>query len=982
MGHNIMSRPSQSSSRKLAGRIDRLFADARYAEAVPLARALVSAREAALGPGHHEVGIALNTLAIALHECGSYAEARALFERALAIMAREVGEDDPNHAMVLDNLARLLDDMGDSATARGLFDRAVAALTRSLGPEHPEVALALNNLGSLLHQQGDFGAAREHFERAAAIYARAPGGDLAMVLSNLGRLHADLGEYSRARELLAEALALHETEHGPLHRDVATSTAALASLLHEQGDYAGARPLYDRALQGLEDALGPVHLYVADVLNDLGRLLHDQGDLAEAEPLYRRALRIREEVLPDGHPDVAASLDNLAVLLHDRGELEAARPLYARALALREAALGPDHPLVAASFTNLAALQLQQGDPGAAVPLYERALHIWEAAVGPDHPDTALALHNLAAALEETGELAAAGPLYERACASWSAALGPDHPDVALCLRNLAALRWAQGDAAIARTLLLRAAGALDRHAASVLPALAPAEQRAFVDMALGDLAGPLLSLGDGPAALAEVYGALAGWKGLLLDGLRRQSAVAGLADDPAHADDVAAWRAIRARVAHAWGAGEPPEAIAAYESERERLERKLARALPGETGERWAGGIDALRAALPPGAAFVDVYRYVRWEDGRPAGRRYGAVVVAPAGVHAPADLGPAEAVDDAVEAWRAGRDDARATPAALADRVWAPVRAALPPGTARVWIAPDGALARVPWGVLSPDAAAGPLLAQAPSARALLALLRTPADESAGPLLLVTAVDFGRVRAGTGWSPLPGTRAEGKAIADAARAAGVPLHPLSAAEATPAAVGAGAAGAAYLHLATHGYFGRRSGGERRGESSPLRTAPGVRAPSPGRSPLAESGLVLAGANRGPHGNLSAEEILGLRLERARLVVLSACDTGRGAEVPGQGVLGLQASLQAAGARALLMSLWPVPDDATAALMGAFYRGLWLEGLAPADALRQAQAAVRRRAGWGAPVCWAGWSLVGDVFRPLAPSVPPAGRP
>ena len=78
---------------------------------------------------------------------------------------------------------------------------------------------------------------------------------------------------------------------------------------------------------------------------------------------------------------------------------------------------------------------------------------------------------------------------------------------------------------------------------------------------------------------------------------------------------------------------------------------------------------------------------------------------------------------------------------------------------------------------------------------------------------------------------------------------------------------------------------------------------------------------------------------------------------------------MGLQASLTAAGARGLLMSLWKVPDAATAALMTAFYRGLWTERLAPAEALRQAQAEVRTTPGWDAPLHWAAWVLSGDAF-------------
>src|SRR5690606_8692464 len=132
-------------------------------------------------------------------------------------------------------------------------------------------------------------------------------------------------------------------------------------------------------------------------------------------------------------------------------------------------------------------------------------------------------------------------------------------------------------------------------------------------------------------------------------------------------------------------------------------------------------------------------------------------------------------------------------------------------------------------------------------------------------------------------------------------------------------------------------------------------------------RNRRAEGGLALAGANAGPAGSLSAEEIVGLDLSGLRLAVLSACETGRGTEVTGQGVLGLQASVLAAGTRGLVMSLWKVPDESTALLMEHFYRNLWEGGMTPATALREAQFAVAADARFGAPVHWAAWVLAGE---------------
>ena len=71
---------------------------------------------------------------------------------------------------------------------------------------------------------------------------------------------------------------------------------------------------------------------------------------------------------------------------------------------------------------------------------------------------------------------------------------------------------------------------------------------------------------------------------------------------------------------------------------------------------------------------------------------------------------------------------------------------------------------------------------------------------------------------------------------------------------------------------------------------------------------------------------------------------VLSACDTGLGKWAGGEGLLGLQRSVQAAGARSVVASLWTVDDDATRALMVEFYRNLWERKMGNLEALRQAQ--------------------------------------
>lgn len=124
--------------------------------------------------------------------------------------------------------------------------------------------------------------------------------------------------------------------------------------------------------------------------------------------------------------------------------------------------------------------------------------------------------------------------------------------------------------------------------------------------------------------------------------------------------------------------------------------------------------------------------------------------------------------------------------------------------------------------------------------------------------------------------------------------------------------------------------------------------------------------------------------------LPRARLVVLSACETGLGESTHGEGAFSLQRAFHVAGAQTVVSSLWPVPDRATALLMARFYRNLWQDKMPRLAALREAQRWLRQEAarnsellrgieplddeetarnkrGQISPRIWAGFILSGD---------------
>jgi CHAT domain-containing protein len=128
-------------------------------------------------------------------------------------------------------------------------------------------------------------------------------------------------------------------------------------------------------------------------------------------------------------------------------------------------------------------------------------------------------------------------------------------------------------------------------------------------------------------------------------------------------------------------------------------------------------------------------------------------------------------------------------------------------------------------------------------------------------------------------------------------------------------------------------------------------------------------SGLVFSLIDREgkpQDGFLRLHEIYNLQLN-ADLVVLSACESGLGKEIKGEGLIGLTRGFMYSGAPRVVASLWTVDDYATAELMKIFYQGMLKDGLPAGAALRAAQLEFSKEKRWASPYFWAGFVLHGE---------------
>lgn len=816
------------------------------------------------------------------------------------------------------------------------------AWTKDPAPENGiQYGLTLQSLGTIERQAGKAAEALPHLQEAVKLLD----GTDAAVRADAGEVLAltlqDLGELDEAVQRLREVVALRKTLPPP-ENGLAQSLDHLGLALLAAGKYPEAGTLLRENLAATPpDDL----LQRARRLGYFGRYLHTIGSHARAAALFREAT-----ALDFKDPELRLSLTSqlaLAELRLGRTD-EAHRGMEAAAAGARDLFQQSGRPFLAAPYLiNLGALDLSRGEALQAKASFAAALEILESSLPDDHPSLIVPLNNLGCAEQAAGDLAQAAVHLKRAAALQEKHLPRLHLRVAETARNLArnALLAGQPDATAeidrATALGTELLGELIRHGSE-------SERLNFLQRL--DLVSLPCATGD-PARIATV---LAASKARLLDAM-----LAPDASDPAA----------------------PP-------------------------------GWQAVRDALPAGSAFIDACRYTS-EDGD-ATIRYGAVVLAPGAPPKWVPLGTEEDLQRWLAAlrkrldWRAAELSGRSSPPptlklrtilrALHREFWEPLARELPPDTQDLAFSPDGALHFLPLAALL-DPAFQPLCRQhrqittVASARDLLAPpAAAPLDGQ--PWTVLGVSDFPKSSAPPGDDPLlrllaeldpmPGTADETRRLRALAPRGSTFLRDDSATETALARL---EQAPGVLHLGCHAFF----------LASDL-PAGSIMDFDENADLLHAGGLLLHGAAlRGSESPLISSsddllfpsEVARLPLRGTRLVTLSSCESGAGTAVNGEGLLGLRRGFSLAGAREVLVALWPVSDQSTPAFMERFYQ-LALASDHPAQALWQTQAEFLGQAGnedeFEAAVLRYGPFVIGQNHAPVPThetitAKPPASR-
>jgi CHAT domain-containing protein/tetratricopeptide (TPR) repeat protein len=891
------------------------------------------------GADHEETMAQVTTLSIFMRGSGQrfVPEAVRMQSANYAAQRALLG---PVHLDVLRSssaLQGLLKENGELGRMRDLAHETYQAAKAAYGEHHPRAIRTLNDYGGALLAAGAVEDALRVLREADRLMDEVVKGATNDQLMRKQRLHAALlaaGRYAEAVRF-GDELARRSAQ-AQLPAINSATLLRTANLQSELGQCDQVLPVLEQLVLDIGGRLGPNDSQVLEARQMRARCLAAQGDRATALAEFDAIARAHVDFHSPRHP-------RLPLLALERARWRAV-----------------DEPAAARAEVMLA---------------IEHARDV----LGPDHPSV-LALELLAAEIDPALDAASRRNLLERA----RRILGPTHPAVLRLQGQLASQLMQQRDWTGAETLIDGYVAAVEAERTALEPGRTERQQllsEHVMPYKRGVLVKLALRKSDAAFRLAEQAKARG-----LLDALTSRRAVdyAGLgpeesarlrnAEGRVRAIDDQLAREDRSPLARSNLLAERGTALAELAAVRQALARQDTR-FARLADVRTLSAVEAARS-LPPDAVLVS---YVVADDRLVAFalRRDRAVRAV--------ELGPSQPVLEAIGRLRTETADSTAgslssmEAATLARVLLAPLATELQP--ARRWIiSPDGALAMLPFELLPFPAGGGPSInhatisyTQSASVHALGGSGTAPRPPLPDRMLAVGDPDFASLtptaqqgqraltaarqaqtlfaydtgRPQFGALPLtldrlPGTRTE---VLGVARVRGSrPTDVLIGAQATEARLLQLASSGQleryrYLLFATHGLLN-------------------------GDVPLL-SAIVLGreGPDDPNDGIVTALKWTGLRLG-SDLAVLSACDSGLGRELPGEGIMGLPYALFVAGNRQTVLSLWPVPDRSTARFVTRFFEQL-ARGLSAAEALAKIKREFAREHPGSARV-WAGFVLYG----------------
>ena len=937
----------------------------------------------------------LNNLAVCYSHNGNYTEAIRLGTEAMEIRKRLLGEMHPDYAMSLNNLAGYYSEIGNNSEAIRQGTEAMKIYKSIYGKEHPNYANTLYNLASYYAEVGNFSEAIRLGTEAMEIYKSSYGIEhpvYAMSLNNLACCYSEVGNYSEAIRLGTEAMVSYKRSLGIEHPDYAISLSSLAGFYSKDGNYSEAIKLGNEAMEIFKRSLGTEHPDYAKSLNNLAVYYSHYDNFSEAISLGTEAIGIYKRSLGIEHPDYAKSLNNLAGYYSEIGNCSEAIRLGTEAMEIYKRSLGTNQPNYAMLLSNVAYYYSKDGNYSKAIRLGTEAMGIRKRLLGEMHPDYATSLNNLACCYSKDGNYSKAIRLGTEAMEIYKRSLGTNHPNYATSLSNLAVYYSKDGNYSEAFYCLQHYLTNTQSFVLQNFTELSSRNQESMwtckYAFKFNTLLPFLVSKYQTNQTVSELYDKTCLFaKGILLNtSIEIQKLILESGDSVI----IDKYNALSSNINLYNKLIEKPikERFMNTDSLNrviEQQEMELAREskVYGDYTHNLTISWKNVQSKLGDNDIAVEFLDF-------PIVNTDSTMYVA---------LTLKKNYDSPHMVTLFERNQLKAIPenvyytqTDVSDIIWKPMEEELK-GVKNIYFSPSGELHRIGIEYLphnnSEKISDVYRLHRLTSTRQLAVIQ----DESKGKNTIIygginydekskaISTDLASIKEPVlrsaftyranvdslslrnSYDYLEGTKKEADLIAEDMKQHSIPYNYYSGTDATEESFKhLDGTMPKVMHIATHGFYFTEAEAQKSqfaGTEIELLHDGGLQA---GRvveqKPMTRSGLLFSGCNRTVRhenvpdeeedGILTAQEISTLDLRGLDLVVLSACQTGLGDIISGEGVFGLQRGFKKAGAKTIIMSLWNVNDESTMKMMTSFYHH-YLEGMSKEEAFHAAQDELRK---------------------------------
>jgi len=780
-------------------------------------------------------------------------------------------------------------------------------------------------------------------------------------LGLLGLLYSDMGRFTKAEDFTQQAMEGWENLQGKESIGYLAELNNYAVLQINLGNYLNAETIIGELGKQLhadkENEMLPYAIY----LNNEAILNQYMGRADEALGMMEECTGIAKESLTEKNSTYLQFLTNKAILEQENGDLQAAEETFMEVLELQESRLklnAKNDPDYAHMKSNIAALYVEKGEYEKAEQALQLALEIYEDELGGEHLTTAGTQADLGNLYRFLGEQEKAEDLLQSALYTRERKLSETHPKVVKSQEDLALWFWAGGQKAEAKRYFNQVMETSQDFIKDYFPALSEAEKTKYWEQMKPRFFRfynfALENYQEYPQLLDDFMAYRLATKGILLTASTALRNAIFSQNDEELTALYEQWLDQKQQLANAYALSdeeikEQSLNVDSLESATNQTEKELSlkSAAFSSAYEDRNTNYQALLSKLKPGQAMVEVVQYPIFERQLTNKNAY-AYVLLKAGETKPKIIlnSKGNLLENRYYAYYNNVINQKMKDDYSYAQYWQILEKEI--GDAdQIYISPDGIYNQINMNTMQQPN--GNYLIQDYDIRYIGHPNDILYEKSAPSTGKQTAFLMGDPNFNSqSIAQLPGTRAE---IEDISKylSPKMNMQKYLNNEATESNLKK-VRSPKYLHLASHGYFLE--------DMQASNNLFGVQLQYIRQNPLLRSGLLLTGAgaeqstgssqsfNQSDNGFFSAYEAINLNLNNTEMVVLSACETGKGDVKAGEGVYGLQRAFIVAGAQSLVMSLWKVDDTATQKLMSGFYREN-VQGKEIPDAFRSAQLAM-----------------------------------